>query len=158
MDRADPGTRAKPGAPVSVTFDPRVAPPAWTARWAPITAAGAGDVARHPRARTRSRSRVPDQAGAWSLQLEARFGQSTMRPGTGASTSRWPRAAGHGTGAARGAGRGRCGTAGRRPAPAQASAPAAVALKIEAWASSGSITPKIFCSVRRWTQEPQLSK
>ncbi len=42
--------------------------------------------------------------------------------------------------------------------PAQARAGTAVALKIEVCASSGSITPKIFCSVRRWTQEPQLSK
>ena len=31
-------------------------------------------------------------------------------------------------------------------------------LKIETWASSGSMTPKIFWSVRRWTQPPQLSK
>jgi hypothetical protein len=35
---------------------------------------------------------------------------------------------------------------------------AAVALKIETCASSGSITPKIFCSARRWTHDPQLSK
>jgi hypothetical protein len=33
-----------------------------------------------------------------------------------------------------------------------------LALKIETCASSGSITPKIFWSARRWTQEPQLSK
>jgi hypothetical protein len=30
--------------------------------------------------------------------------------------------------------------------------------KIDTCASSGSITPKTFCSVRRWTQDPQLSK
>ena len=58
----------------------------------------------------------------------------------------------------RGAGRARFGTAGSRAGPGQARAPAAVALKIETCASSGSITPKIFWSVRRWTQEPQLSK
>ena len=50
------------------------------------------------------------------------------------------------------------GRAGLVAGRAQARAGAAVALKIEVCASSGSITPKIFCSVRRWTQEPQLSK
>ncbi len=30
--------------------------------------------------------------------------------------------------------------------------------KIDTCASSGSITPKTFCRVRRWTHEPQLSK
>ena len=30
--------------------------------------------------------------------------------------------------------------------------------KIETWASSGSITPKTFWRVRRWTHDPQLSK
>ena len=32
------------------------------------------------------------------------------------------------------------------------------AAKIETWASSGSITPKTFWRVRRWTHDPQLSK
>ena len=30
--------------------------------------------------------------------------------------------------------------------------------RIETCASSGSITPRIFWTVRMWTQEPQLSK
>jgi hypothetical protein len=32
------------------------------------------------------------------------------------------------------------------------------ALKIETWASSGSMTVMIFWSARRWTHDPQLSK
>jgi hypothetical protein len=68
------GAFARPGTPVSVTFDPGVAPPAWTVRWAPITAAGAGDVASASQGTDEVSFTVPDRAGAWSLQLEARFG------------------------------------------------------------------------------------
>ncbi len=64
----------RPGTPVSVTFDPSGAPPAWTVRWAPITAAGAGDVASASQGTDEVTFAVPDQAGAWSLQVEARFG------------------------------------------------------------------------------------
>ena len=39
-----------------------------------------------------------------------------------------------------------------------AQGPAGVGAKIEIWASSGSITPRTFWSVRRWAHEPQLSK
>ena len=92
-------------------------------------------------------------AGPWSLQLDATFADGRRavwywRLGVGRlsrdaapmRSSVW-------------------GSAGRRRRrPGQARAGAAVALKIEVCASSGSITPKIFCSVRRWTQEPQLSK
>ena len=30
--------------------------------------------------------------------------------------------------------------------------------KMETWASSGSMTPMIFCRASKWTHEPQLSK
>jgi len=68
------GAFARPGTPVRVTFDPGVAPPAWTVRWAPITPAGAGDVASASQGTDEVSFAVPDQAGPWSLQLEARFG------------------------------------------------------------------------------------
>jgi hypothetical protein len=42
--------------------------------------------------------------------------------------------------------------------PGQAVVAAVGWAKLETWASSGSITPKTFWSVRRWTQAPQLSK
>ena len=71
---SDRGAFARPGTPVSVTFDPSVAPPAWTVRWAPITAAGAGDVASASQGTDEVTFAVPARAGAWSLQLEARFG------------------------------------------------------------------------------------
>jgi hypothetical protein len=71
---SDRGAFARPGTPVSVTFDPSVSPPAWTVRWAPITAAGAGDVASASQGTDEVTFEVPDRAGAWSLQLEARFG------------------------------------------------------------------------------------
>jgi hypothetical protein len=69
-----PGMRAKPGVPVSVSFDPPVAPTAWTVRWAPITAAGAGDVVSWAEGSGDVTFAVPGEAGAWSLYLEARFG------------------------------------------------------------------------------------
>ena len=71
---SDRGAFARPGTPVSITFDPSVEPPAWTVRWAPITAAGAGDVASASQGTDEVTFAVPDQAGAWSLQVEARFG------------------------------------------------------------------------------------
>ena len=40
----------------------------------------------------------------------------------------------------------------------QAGMAEACSAKIATWASSGSITPRIFCRARRWTHEPQLSK
>jgi len=30
--------------------------------------------------------------------------------------------------------------------------------KVETWAASGSMTPRIFCRASTWTQDPQLSK
>ena len=115
--------------------------------------------ARRPTAIGRGGVRgAPDQAGAWSLQLEARFGTGhgatwywRRRTSSGRSRTRNRRRC-------RGAGRLGAGTAGSRAGPGQARAPAADALKIETCASSGSITPKIFWSARRWTHEPQLSK
>ncbi len=47
---------------------------------------------------------------------------------------------------------------GNRPVQAVAVAGSGEAEKIETWASSGSITPRTFWSVRRWTHEDQDSK
>jgi hypothetical protein len=71
---SDRGALARPGTPVSVTFDRNVEPPAWTVRWAPITAGGVGDVAVSSQGTDAVTFAVPDRAGAWSLQVEARFG------------------------------------------------------------------------------------
>ncbi len=68
------GALAVQGATVNVTFDPAVTPAAWTVRWAPIAAGGAGDVASASQGGDAVAFDVPGQAGAWSLQLEARFG------------------------------------------------------------------------------------
>ena len=46
----------------------------------------------------------------------------------------------------------------RRVRQAVVTAGSGEAEKIETWASSGSITPRTFWSVRRWTHEDQLSK
>lgn len=71
---SDRGAVAKPGTPVGVTFTPIVAPPAWTVRWAPISAGGAGEVASAAQGTGQVVFTVPDTAGPWSLQLDARFG------------------------------------------------------------------------------------
>ena len=68
------GAVARPGTPVGVTFSPIVTPPSWVVRWAPITAGGAGDVASASEGTGEVEFAVPDAAGAWSLQLDARFG------------------------------------------------------------------------------------
>ena len=130
----------------------------WTARWAPVTGRvpGTSRAASTAPGRWRSSPRARPERGASSSRR--RSGRAGAAPGTGGSRSgREPpdmepaplarrRAWTRGTAPARGRRRlRRC-------------APAAVALKIETCASSGSITPKIFCSARRWTHDPQLSK
>ena len=81
---------------------------------------------------------VHDGRSDWRRVAPA--GRSTRR------AARWSPGCAEGRGAAR--------TAGARGQAVTASA----AAKIETWASSGSITPKTFWRVRRWTHDPQLSK
>jgi len=73
-------SRAAPGAALGVAFEPAASPVDWTARWAPVTAAGAGDVASGVDGSGPVAIVAPGDAGAWSLQLEASFGQG--RTGT----------------------------------------------------------------------------
>ena len=69
------GTAVTPGARLRVRFDPRLVPLAWSARWAPIRHgetgtprdAGSGDGGRVS-------VEAPMEAGPWSLQLDATFG------------------------------------------------------------------------------------
>ena len=61
------------------------------------------------------------------------------------------------TGGAPGQPRRRAGPSAPGPLRSQAVTGSAAA-KMETWASSGSITPKTFWRVRRWTHDPQLSK
>ena len=68
-------SRAVPGAALGVAFEPAASPVDWTARWAPVTGSGAGDVASGVDGIGTVAIVAPDQAGAWSLQLEASFGQ-----------------------------------------------------------------------------------
>jgi hypothetical protein len=69
-----PGVVAKPGTAVRITFIPDVAPPSWTVRWARIAGGGAGDVASAAEGSGTVEFAIPDTAGSWSLQLDARFG------------------------------------------------------------------------------------
>jgi hypothetical protein len=71
---SQPGVLAKPGTAVRITFIPDVAPPAWTVRWARIAGGGAGDVASAAEGSGAVEFAIPDTAGGWSLQLDARFG------------------------------------------------------------------------------------
>ena len=69
------GVAAAPGIPVSVAFDPPAAASSWIARWAPVTATGAGDVDTFAEGTEQVTIVTPDTPGAWSLQVEARFGE-----------------------------------------------------------------------------------
>ena len=153
---AAPGTRQV--RPWSIA-PARPRPSAGRARWAPVDGRTAGRRRRgEPRAPAAGRcSRARTAPGRGASRSTSRFADGDEAPpGTGGWRScREPRN--------RRRRRWTGGVVGDRvggpPGPAaQARAPAAGALKIETCASSGSITPKIFCSVRRWTQEPQLSK
>jgi hypothetical protein len=74
-------SRAAPGSALVVAFRPAGAPTSWTARWAPVTAAGAGDVASGVEGTGPAVAiTAPGEAGAWALQLQASFGQG--RSGT----------------------------------------------------------------------------
>lgn len=76
---ADAG-RASPGAALGVVFEPAVDAASWTARWAPVTGSGPGDVASGVDGVGPVAVTAPDETGAWGLQLEASFGQG--RSGT----------------------------------------------------------------------------
>ena len=73
-------SRAVPGAALGVAFAPSASPVDWRARWAPVTGSGAGDVASGVDGVGPVAIAAPGEAGAWSLQLEASFGQG--RSGT----------------------------------------------------------------------------
>ena len=73
-------SRVAPGAALGVAFTPEASPADWTARWAPVTDAGAGDVASGVDGVGPVAIVAPGEAGAWSLQLGASFGQG--RTGT----------------------------------------------------------------------------
>jgi len=68
------GGRGGIGAELSVSFEPAVAATTWVARWAPISADAAGDVASAAEGTGRVLFTGPAAAGSWSLQLEAAFG------------------------------------------------------------------------------------
>ena len=148
------GSPVTPGTRLRVRFDPRLQPRAWVARWAPIRHGEAGS----PRdAGSGDGGRVAVEAPMDGRAVEPPAGRDVRRREAGrvvlAARRRWlSRDAASDASSMWGSVSRRC----RRPG--QARAGAAVAPKIEVCASSGSITPKIFCSVRRWTQEPQLSK
>ena len=72
--------RAAPGAALDVPFSPAATPVDWTARWAPVTWSGAGDVASGVDGAGPVAVVAPTEAGSWSLQVEASFGQG--RSGT----------------------------------------------------------------------------
>ena len=69
------GAVAAPGTPVAVTFDPPAAASSWIARWAPVTPTGAGEVDTAAEGTDQVTIVTPDTPGAWSLQVEARFGE-----------------------------------------------------------------------------------
>ena len=72
--------RVAPRAALGVAFAPAASPVDWTARWAPVTGSSAGDVASGVDGRGPAAVVAPDEAGPWSLQLEASFGKG--RSGT----------------------------------------------------------------------------
>ena len=142
--------------PYLVTFAPSLLVDSWTARWAPIVDGRPVMSPASARAVRGGRAGRPRPAG----DLEPPGGHPVCRrePGRLLLAPR-DRAVRSGIGDAAGGRRHRdepC--QGPRRGGPQARAPTAVALKIETCASSDSITPKIFCSASRWTQEPQLSK
>lgn len=72
------GGRATPAAWLGVRFDPTLVPVSWQARWAPVT----GQDTAAPRDGGSGSDEAifvvtPDTPGAWSLQVEARFGPDT---------------------------------------------------------------------------------
>ena len=172
---------AAPGAPLAVTLDPAARAPAVDrALGSGASTGSAGDpaaVASGRRAHPswwRRRCHPAPGASRWRSPSPG----AGARPGTGASA--WvrrpacpdptptraragrPDAAGrHGSAAGHESG-GASSSQFRKPArqagDGQAIELAATGLKIETWTSSGSMTPKIFSSARRCTQEPQLSK
>lgn len=70
------GSGASPGSRLEVAFEPAATPASWTARWAPVAGSSAGDVARGVDGTGRVAITAPAEAGTWSLQLEASFGQA----------------------------------------------------------------------------------
>ncbi|HEY3336149.1 MAG TPA: hypothetical protein VGK16_13035 [Candidatus Limnocylindrales bacterium] len=74
------GSRAAAGARLRVAFEPAASAVSWTARWAPVTGSSAGDVASGLDGTGPVVIVAPDEAGTWSLQVEASFG-----PGRGAT-------------------------------------------------------------------------
>ena len=68
------GVVATPGMPVGVTFEPPAAASSWIARWAPIAAGGPGEVDTSAEGTGPVTIGTPGAAGAWSLQVESRFG------------------------------------------------------------------------------------
>jgi hypothetical protein len=67
-------SRTEPGAALGVAWAPAASPVDWTARWAPVTGSGAGDVVSGVDGVGPVAIVAPGEAGAWSLQLEAAFG------------------------------------------------------------------------------------
>jgi hypothetical protein len=69
-----PERAVKAAGPYTLVFDPPLEVVSWTARWAPVT----GDTAGDPAGWAEGGAGVivvdgPGRAGAWSLQLDARF-------------------------------------------------------------------------------------
>jgi hypothetical protein len=67
--------RTRTDATLRVAFEPSIEPESWTARWAPVTAGGAGDVVSGIDGAGPVVVNAPADAGVWSLQLEASFGR-----------------------------------------------------------------------------------
>lgn len=63
-----------PGTALEVRFDPARIPESWAARWAPVVNASAGDPASSSEGDASIALRAPGDAGTWSLQVDARFG------------------------------------------------------------------------------------
>jgi hypothetical protein len=76
---SDGGT-TRVGAGLAVALDPGARPSSWVARWAPVDGGTAGDALETAEGTGPVRLDAPARAGAWSLQLDARFG-----PGAGAT-------------------------------------------------------------------------
>ena len=75
-----PPTGAAVGADsaLSVAFDPPGTPATWIARWARVRGGIAGDLASATEGVAAPTLTAPDEAGTWSLQVEARFGPNQM--------------------------------------------------------------------------------
>jgi len=95
-------------------------------------------------------------AGLCRIRTGFAAAQRVVERRTGRSVALVPNAANR---RSRAAGAVRLSSAGDdRPLASQALAATSTGVKIETWASSGSMTPRIFWSVMRWTHVFQLSK